>query len=197
MRRMTEGARERGKARRREAILRAAYQLFAERGFEATTIADIADRAEVSARTVTLYFPTKLDLATSHLAEFTDRLSQALNDRAPGTSTLEALERWLRADLAENACPGELDTLWEAMLDRNPQLRAVANSRLAEAIQEGARIFAAERGDAPDDFAPRMVAAAAAAVVSELYLRPTETHLEAAMAFLAAGITTLPPGQRP
>ncbi|MFD8596582.1 TetR/AcrR family transcriptional regulator [Kitasatospora sp. NPDC059646] len=192
---MTEGARERGKARRREAILRAAYQLFAERGFEATTIADIADRAEVSARTVTLYFPAKLDLATCHLAEFTGRLAQTLNDRAPGTSTLEALESWLRTDLAEHPADGELDGLWEAMLDRNPQLRAVANSRLAEAIQEGARIFAAEHGAAPDDFAPRMVAAAAAAVVSELYLRPTEANLEAAMAFLAAGIATLPPGQ--
>ncbi|WP_051652593.1 TetR/AcrR family transcriptional regulator [Kitasatospora cheerisanensis] len=194
---MSEGARERGKARRREAILRAAYQLFAERGFEATTIAEIADRAEVSARTVTLYFPTKLDLATCHLGEFTGRLAHALNNRAPGTTTLEALETWLRADLAEHPAEGELDGLWEAMLDRNPQLRAVTNSRLAEAIQEGARIFAAERGAAPDAFTPRMVAAAAAAVVSELYLRPTEAHLEAAMAFLAAGISTLPPGQLP
>ncbi|MFG2693359.1 TetR/AcrR family transcriptional regulator [Kitasatospora sp. NPDC048407] len=194
---MTEGARERGKARRREAILRAAYQLFAERGFEATTIADIADRAEVSARTVTLYFPTKLDLATSHIAEFTDRLSHTLNHREPGTTTLEALEHWLRTDLAENPADSELDALWEAMLDRNPQLRAVANSRLTEAIQEGARIFAAERGDAPDDFGPRMVAATAAAVVCELYLRPTEAHLDAAMSFLTAGINTLPPGQLP
>ncbi|MFG2819133.1 TetR/AcrR family transcriptional regulator [Kitasatospora sp. NPDC048365] len=192
---MAEGARERGKARRRQAILRAAYELFAERGFEATTIADIAERAEVSPRTVTLYFPAKLDLATSHLADFTDDLSRAVDGRADGVSALEALENWLRQDLAENDGRDELDELWELMLDRNPQLRAVANSRLAEAIQEGARIFAAEHGSAPDDFVPRMVAAAAAAVISEVCLRPSEANLEAAMAFLSAGIATLPGGR--
>ncbi|MFD5763974.1 TetR family transcriptional regulator, partial [Streptomyces sp. NPDC127044] len=60
---MSDGLRERSKARRREAIVRAAYELFAERGFDATTIADIAAAAEVSPRTVTLYFPSNLELA--------------------------------------------------------------------------------------------------------------------------------------
>ncbi|MBD0841475.1 MULTISPECIES: TetR/AcrR family transcriptional regulator [unclassified Streptomyces] len=187
---MADGARERGKARRREAILRAAYKLFAERGFEAATIADIAEEAEVSPRTVTLYFPSKMDLATSHLAEFTERLSRALNAREPGVTTLEALERFLRQDGASQ--PDATDVLYERMLDANPQLRAIANSRLAEVIQEGARLFAAERGSDPDAFGPRMVAAAAAAVVGEVYLRPSEENFEAAMAFLAAGISSLP-----
>ncbi|MFD4861895.1 TetR/AcrR family transcriptional regulator [Streptomyces atratus] len=189
---MAEGARERGKARRREAILRAAYKLFAERGFEAATIADIAEIAEVSPRTVTLYFPSKLDLATSHLADFTAQLSRALDEREPGVTTLEALERWLRQDLAGGSEQDELDVLWDRMLDRNPQLKAVANSRLAEAIQEGARIFAAERGSDPDAFGPRIAAAAAAAVISEVYLHPSGANIEAAMAFLAAGISSLP-----
>ncbi|ROR46564.1 TetR/AcrR family transcriptional regulator [Kitasatospora cineracea] len=187
---MTEGVRERGKARRREAILRSAYRLFAERGFDATTIADVAEAAEVSARTVTLYFPTKLDLVTSHLEEFTGELSLALAEREAGVTTLGALEAWLRHDL-EDGEGDELEELWEVMIDRNPQLRAIANSRVTEAIQEGARIFAAEHGDDPDSFAPRMVAAAAAAVVSEVYLAPSEENIAAAMAFLQGGIAAL------
>ncbi|MFJ1753339.1 TetR/AcrR family transcriptional regulator [Kitasatospora sp. NPDC088134] len=194
---MAEGARARGKARRREAILRAAYELFAERGFDTTTIAEVADRAEVSPRTVTLYFPTKLDLATSHLSEFTERLSHALETRAPGVTAFQALEAWLREDLAVHDGTDELDRLRERMLDRNPQLRALASSGLAEAIQEGARIFAAERGAAPDAFVPRMVAAATAAALGELYARPTEANLEAAMDFLFGGITALPGDDRP
>ncbi|QKW22354.1 TetR family transcriptional regulator [Kitasatospora sp. NA04385] len=185
---MADGARERGKARRREAILRAAYELFAERGFDATTVADVAGLAEVSPRTVTLYFPTKLDLATSYLEEFTDRLSRSLAERAEGVTTLGALEAWLREDVAAS---GELDALWERMIDRNPQLKAIANSRITEAVQEGARIFAAERGADPDSFAPRMVAAAAAAVIAEVYLDPSEAAVAGAVAFLGGGIAAL------
>lgn len=97
----SEGLRERSKARRREAILRAAYELFADHGFEATTIADIAAAAEVSPRTVTLYFPSKLELATSHFDAAADRLATALRERPDGQTTVDALERWLRAEAAD------------------------------------------------------------------------------------------------
>jgi len=185
---MSEGLRERSKARRREAILRAAYELFADQGFEATTIADIAAAAEVSPRTVTLYFPSKLELATSHFDAKADRLATALREREEGWTTLDALEQWLRADIADS---GDLDDLHDRMLDLNPQLRAVTNVRLTEVIQEGARILAEERGDAPDDFGPRMAAAAAAAVVSEVCHHAQEANIDRAIAFLRAGLATL------
>jgi len=60
------GLRERSKARRRAAIIRAAYELFAERGYDATTVADIAEAhgagLEVRPRpegglTITVSFP--------------------------------------------------------------------------------------------------------------------------------------------
>lgn len=180
----SEGLRERSKARRREAILRSAYELFADRGFEATTIADIAAAAEVSPRTVTLYFPSKLELATSHFDTFADRLGAALRGRPDGQTTLDALEHWLRGEIAGR---GDLDDLEDRMLDLNPQLRAVTNARLAEVIQEGVHIFAEERGVAPDDFGPRMVAAAAAAVISEVCHRTQEADIDTAMTFLRAG----------
>lgn len=55
--------RERGKARRGGAIQRAAFRLFAERGYDATTIADIAAAAEVAPRTIAGYFASKQDIA--------------------------------------------------------------------------------------------------------------------------------------
>jgi AcrR family transcriptional regulator len=189
-----DGLRERSKARRREAILRAAYELFAERGFEATTIADIAERAEVSARTVTLYFPSKVDLALAQSAALADRLGAALRDRRPGWVTVDALEHWVRIELADRS---DLDDLSERMFDLNPHLRAAANGRLAGVVQEGARLLAEEQGGSPDDFGPRMAAAAAAAVISELLHRREDADIDAALAFLRAGLATLPSAPAP
>ena len=51
--------RERRTAETRRAIMRAARELFDERGYDETTIDDIAERADVAQRTFFRYFPTK------------------------------------------------------------------------------------------------------------------------------------------
>ncbi|MFF5017807.1 TetR/AcrR family transcriptional regulator [Streptomyces sp. NPDC001165] len=56
------GLRERKKIKTREAIRAATYALVEEQGYDATTIDQIADRAEVSPSTVFRYFPTKEDI---------------------------------------------------------------------------------------------------------------------------------------
>ncbi len=48
---------ERRKRRTRQAVQTAALELFAERGYRETTINDIAERADVATRTVTVHFP--------------------------------------------------------------------------------------------------------------------------------------------
>ena len=53
------GLRERKNARTREAIERAAYELTLEQGYERTTVAEIAERADVAPRTVFTRYPTK------------------------------------------------------------------------------------------------------------------------------------------
>ena len=53
---MTTGLRERKKQQTRQAIHRARHALFAERGFEATTIADIAAAADIAPRTFSSCF---------------------------------------------------------------------------------------------------------------------------------------------
>jgi AcrR family transcriptional regulator len=56
------GLRERKKIKTRTAIRDATYALIEEQGYDATTIEQIADRAEVSPSTVFRYFPTKEDI---------------------------------------------------------------------------------------------------------------------------------------
>ncbi|MFF4545575.1 TetR/AcrR family transcriptional regulator [Streptomyces sp. NPDC001435] len=56
------GLRERKKIKTREAIRTATYRLIEEQGYDATTIDQIAERAEVSPSTVFRYFPTKEDI---------------------------------------------------------------------------------------------------------------------------------------
>ncbi|MEU7336232.1 MULTISPECIES: TetR/AcrR family transcriptional regulator [unclassified Streptomyces] len=184
-----DGLRERGKAKRRAAITRAAFELFAAQGYDATTIAEIAAAAEVSPRTVTLYFRTKQDIAFAAFDATVLQLTEMLRGRAPGESVMQALEGWLRAEMA---CHDENDELEMRMFEANPELRAVRTARMAAAIEEGARIIAEDTGQAPDGIAPRLAAAAAAAVVTEIFQYPEgperDLAVGTAMTFLTAGI---------
>jgi len=79
----------------RAVILQAALDLFQQRGYDATTIADIAGAVEVAPRTVTLYFPSKADLALTFANALEERLAAAFAARAPGEQALDVLSRWL------------------------------------------------------------------------------------------------------
>src|ERR1700691_1895697 len=86
---------ERRKRRTRQAIQKAALELFAERGYRETTINDIAERAEVAPRTVTVHFPAKEELLLDAEPFTLDSLSERLAARRPNESALEALRDWM------------------------------------------------------------------------------------------------------
>jgi AcrR family transcriptional regulator len=89
------GLRERKKQRTRQLIADTARALFAERGFDAVPVAEIARAAEVSEATVFNYFPTKEDLFYSGLEAFEEDLLDAIRRRAPGESVLDAFARFV------------------------------------------------------------------------------------------------------
>jgi AcrR family transcriptional regulator len=192
---MTEaGLRERSKARRRAAIIRAAYELFAERGYDATTVADIAEAAEVSPRTVAMYFPAKQDIALSRFSDGVASLTDAIRGRQPGETLHEVFGRWLLTSQTEPE-DRELHRLARRMFAANPDLGALRTARMAAAVRAGAAMIAADTGSTPDAIGPRLAAAAAAAIAMEIVdTEPgadREQAVASAMRFLEAGTAAL------
>src|SRR3954468_8026672 len=105
------GLRERKKVRTRDAIRAAALALFAQHGFEKVTVAQVAERAEVSEATAFNYFPTKEDLVVSRLEEFRAEMLAAVRDRAEGVGATAAFRDFLmpRQPIADS--PEELARL--------------------------------------------------------------------------------------
>lgn len=85
------GLRERKKAATREALHETALRLFAERGYRATTVADIAEAADVSERTFFRYFRSKEDVALQDVSRLLPQLEEAIQGRPPSEPPLRAL----------------------------------------------------------------------------------------------------------
>src|SRR4051812_1669099 len=72
-------------------------RLFAERGYNGTTIADIADAADVSRATFFSYYASKDDVVLSDASRAAESLAAMLAELPEGTTTLDAVREWLRA----------------------------------------------------------------------------------------------------
>jgi AcrR family transcriptional regulator len=83
------GLRERKKRAARQTIAATARRLFAERGYDTVTVAEIAAAADVSQKTVFNHFPTKEDLAFAGREEGIAQFVTAITEREPGTPVLD------------------------------------------------------------------------------------------------------------
>src|SRR5215213_11769732 len=90
------GLRERKKARTREALQEAALERFARRGFDATTVEEIAAACEVSPRTFFRYFPTKEDVLFGDSGERSAALVETLAAEPPDLTPLAAIHAAMR-----------------------------------------------------------------------------------------------------
>jgi len=96
--------RERKRALTREAILAAAERLFEERGYDHVTVAEIADAANVSVKTLFVYFRSKEDLVFTD-TWLLDLCLDALRLRPPDTSPAQAVTRALITVLRDGGQP--------------------------------------------------------------------------------------------
>lgn len=133
----TLGLRERKKLRTRRTIAMAAMRLFAERGYEETTIADIAKAADVSPRTFFSYFPSKEDVVFAELDERLAQIRDQLDQRPRGETPLESIRRGIvelmGALVSEH---GDYAAVQIRLVLERPTLQARALQRMHEVQEE-------------------------------------------------------------
>jgi AcrR family transcriptional regulator len=200
---MQQGLRERKKQRTREQIIEAAMRLFAERGYQATTITDIATAADVAPRTFFAYFPSKEAVVFHNVDRDLDSLASALRDRLPGETAFDGLRRWIDAMFDQWMAEGDEALLrkrlrceHEGLANFEGGIRARVEELLLEAIAD-------DLGEPRDALRPRLVTAAAIAALTSVegtIHEKTEQRvakaealavLDDAMVFLRGGIDAL------
>jgi AcrR family transcriptional regulator len=158
--------RERRRLRMRRAIQAQALRLFAAKGFQATTIEDIAAAAEMAPRTFFRYFPTKEDVV--FWSEYPPMLAEFVAARPDDEPALEALHHGIVESLAAN---WDQDEERERLLERlrlafrTPALHPRMRQQQAHWAAELAEILADRLGERPDNLEVRIIAAAIAAAV--------------------------------
>ncbi len=159
-----ESLRERKKEQTRRLIAETARRLFAERGFDAVTVAEVAREADVSQATVFNYFPTKEDLFYSGLEAFEEALLSAIRNREPNESVLDAFGRFVLEPRGLLAA-----TEPEAVEHLAAITRTITDSRALLAREQRifdrytaslAALIAEETGAGPDEVEPRVAATA-------------------------------------
>lgn len=153
------GLRERKKAKTRAEIQRQALRLFRERGYEATTVARIAEAAEVSESTFFRYFATKEDVVLWD--EFDPLIFETFQAQPPELGAIGALRNAIRDVMARaSAAEGaELRERLELLLSV-PPLRATLVDRIGGPMRLLAEAVARRAGRRPDDPAVCAVAGA-------------------------------------
>ena len=171
------GLRERKKIKTREAIRSATYALLREQGYDATTIEQIAERAEVSPSTVFRYFPTKEDIVLTD--EYDPLMVRELRSRPAGESWMDSLRYVM--DKAIDAMTREDPEVLRMRAHLGVQVPAV-RSRMVESMSETGRLLRgalAERaGLDPDGLEVRVYAMSLVGGMMEVYMAWAENDFE-------------------
>ena len=152
--------RQRNKLRTREALVDAAVRLFSERGFDGTTIEDLADAADVSPRTFFRYFASKEDVLVADMPGYATLVERALAPTEVDEPVHVAIRRAVLA-LAEVFTAPDRLALTQLALSIPPVMGRVLESqaRIEQAFVEG--LAARLRVDPVKDPLPRAAAGAA------------------------------------
>ncbi|MFD7940561.1 TetR family transcriptional regulator [Streptomyces sp. NPDC059755] len=161
-----ETLRERKKQRTRDALLRAAVELFTSQGYEGTTVDEIAAAVDVSQRTFFRYFAGKDEAALALVEMTVERFVEAVRARPPHEPPLEALrqavlEGWYSInEVVESVVPVELYLRMYRVIESTPVLLAAHLRRSVEVEEDLARVIAEREGlDVDADPRPRLAVA--------------------------------------
>ena len=191
------GLRERKKARTRAAIRQHALRLFREQGYDATTVDQIAEAADVSPSTFFRYFPTKEDVV---LQDDLDLLAIGAFEAQPADLSPIAAFRAAARDAFGALGEEELARLRETteLSLTIPEVRAAAMDELTRTIDLIAGALARRVGRDPGDFAVRNFAGAVVGVIMAANMPWEELateggadmfdRIDAALAHLEAGL---------
>jgi AcrR family transcriptional regulator len=173
----TTGLRERKKQRTRFAIVDAAMRLFGEQGYQQTTLAQIAEAADVALSTFFNYFPAKVDVVFALWDVAIESAQQRIAERPAGEQSVDAIAGWLTEDLPEVEQPYERAIQqMRGIVESAPELAAEERLRQARLEDILAEAFARDLGDSPDGTRPRVLAAIALRGMLEAWNAWFEKH---------------------
>ena len=190
----TPGLRERKKLRTRASIQKEAMRLFLEKGYEETTIEDIAEAVEISPSTFFNYFPSKEAVV---FQDDLDPLILEAFDAQPSTvNPIRRLRNAMRAVFG-NLTPDQERLVRERtqLFMSTPELRGAMLNQFADLVDQIAELLATRAGKKTSDFAVRNMAGAVLGVLLASMLMITEDPkadmmklADSALAHLEAGL---------
>jgi AcrR family transcriptional regulator len=153
-----ESLRERKKRLTREAIFAAARALFGERGFDDVTVAEIADAANISVKTLFTYIGSKEELLFSGRPTVLDAVVEAVRNRKLAQTPLVAAAQALLAAVDDEDQDRNIDAFLR-MAASGPAARSRLRA-LWDETEDALAVALATRKDGPRELAARRLTAA-------------------------------------
>lgn len=157
------GLRERKRAETHARIQAEGVRLFLEKGFEATTLDEVASAADVSRRTLLNYFGSKEEIILSTKADFPQRIADAVAARPADEPLLDMVENAF-ADLAQRYQSDDMRAV-AALIGSTPSLQPGDQAKYERIERLLAQTLAARKGLPEGDVACRVVAGAAVSIL--------------------------------
>ncbi|HEV7932250.1 MAG TPA: TetR family transcriptional regulator [Actinomadura sp.] len=199
------GLRERKKLKTRRSIQDHALRLFTAQGYDATTVEQIAEAAEISPSTFFRYFPTKEDVVVTD--DYDPMMAEVFRAQPPGLSPIDATRRMFREVLGHAYATDKEQLTARIRLTLSvPALRARSfDASLHDTYKIFTGLLAERVGGSPGDFEIQVFAQAVIGVLQAVVIRWAEGGgvedlpelVDRGLEFLASGCPLTDPERRP
>lgn len=153
------GLRERKKSRTHDAIVEAAVELFERKGFEATTVEEIATAADISPRTFFRYFDSKVDVVMPGRKEGEPAFEEELTARLDELGPIEAIHQMFRDEVTQMLEERPIAARQLRVVMSTPTLRAQAFDHFQEHQEQIRKLVAVRLGTDEDGIRAHLTAA--------------------------------------